>query len=416
MKQDNSQTTHASKTVPVVLKQAPPSLGSTEDLKVTLRSLNCLPTAKEEEDRIEALQLLKRVLCHAERDQIAISQRQGLEIVIIPVGSYGLGVWTTESDIDCLCVGNISTKVFFALALSKLRSARHDGITALRVVRARTGTMLELSVLGIKFDLQYCTASLVAERYPDILDHPATDAAFKLPIQLLSKLKPARDLVYLRRSIPDLAIYRLSHLLIKAWAKSRGIYSAKFGLLGGINISVMLVPICKLLALGGGNVSTADVVNTFFHYYADLDWKEHVAFDPFFHGDVKYYRTLHEPMCLLGWHTPALNTALNASVLTVHTISTELKRARDILLQGTVTWDGFLNRDASVSLNSYKSYVKIDARYWGSSSSLCRRFVGWLESRVNCSGHSDFLLGAQNTPPRPDFRLASPLPQATVYL
>jgi poly(A) polymerase Pap1 len=226
------------------------------------------------------------------------------------------------------------------------------------------------------------------------MNHPATDPAFILPIQTLSKLKPARDLAYLRRSIPDMAKYRLAHLLLKAWAKSRGLYAAKFGLLGGINIATMLVPVCKLLAYNGTKATTTDILATFFHHYADFDWGESMVFDPLFHGNIKYHRTHRESMCLLGWHTPSLNTALNASVSTVQTLSVELKRARDLLMQESITWNTFLcgtkqsmplpeltARNAAEFLTSYKSYIKIDARYWGSSVSKGRRFVGWLESR-----------------------------------
>ncbi|KAK2612869.1 hypothetical protein QQS21_001149 [Conoideocrella luteorostrata] len=390
---NDSAVSQPIKAVAVDFRKAPSSLGGIEELKKTLASLGCLPTSQEERERTEALELLKRVLCCAERDQTSHHQCQAIDVVLVPVGSYGLGVWTPESDVDCLCIGNISSKIFFTLALSRLKKARPDGILVLRIVRANNGTMLELSVLGIKFDLQYCTASLVAERYPDIMNHPATDSAFRLPPQTLSKLKPARDLAYLRRSIPDMAKYRLSHLFLKAWAKSKGLYSAKFGLLGGINISVMLVPICKLLAYDGQLVSTADIVTTFFHYYADFNWKERVVFDPLFHSNIKYHRTHREPICLLGWHAPSLNTALSASTPTVNTLSAELAQARDLLSQGLVNWDGILRRGESLSLSeltacsavdflhAYKSYIKIDARYWGSSPSKGRKFISWLESR-----------------------------------
>jgi poly(A) polymerase Pap1 len=191
-----------------------------------------------------------------------------------------------------------------------------------------------------------------------------------------------------------MAKYRLAHLLLKAWAKSRGLYSARFGLLGGINISVMLVPICKVLAYHGMNATTTDIVSTFFHHYAEFDWKKNIVFDPLFHDDIKYHRTHRESMCLLGWHAPCLNTALNASASTVHMLSAELKRARNLLSREDVCWDMFLGRteqslsllkltarNAAGFLTSYRSYIKIDARYWGPSPAKCRRFIGWLESR-----------------------------------
>jgi poly(A) polymerase Pap1 len=90
-------------------------------------------------------------------------------MVVVPVGSYGLGVWSTSSDIDCLCVGSISAKTFFSLASQKLRKAADLGIRILRRVKANSGTMLELDVRGIKLDLQYCPATKIAERYVQLV-------------------------------------------------------------------------------------------------------------------------------------------------------------------------------------------------------------------------------------------------------
>jgi poly(A) polymerase Pap1 len=224
-------------------------------------------------------------------------------------------------------------------------------------------------------------------RYPAVLNRPSTDPAFALPVQTLYKLKPLRDVAYLRRSIPDMAQYRVAHLFIKAWAKSRGLYGPKFGLLGGIHITALLVPVVKMLASEAGSVSVGDIITTFFSHYAHINWKTQIVIDPFFHGgSVNHRRLEREPMCLLGWHPPALNTALNASAPTVHTISTEMARAHAVLSQADMNWDKFLGPQSADMgavdfLKSHKLYARIDVNYWGSSSQKRNAFVGWLESR-----------------------------------
>lgn len=231
-------------------------------------------------------------------------------------------------------------------------------------------------------------------RFPDILRRPSSDSAFALPPSVLSKLKPLRDLSYLQRSIPDLAQYTIVHLFLSTWARHRGLCGAKFGLLGSVHISVLLVPICKALALEFGSVSVGDVISTFFHHYARFDWKQHAVFDPFFHESLKYHRTFREPLCLLGWHAPSLNTAANASVPTATTLSEEIRRADEIIGNETVAMDSILGPAESDDkihqslapaatdfLHHYKSYVKISVHYWGSSSTAGAKFVGWLESR-----------------------------------
>lgn len=225
------------------------------------------------------------------------------------------------------------------------------------------------------------------------MKRPSSDPAFTLPLQTLAKLKPARDLSYLRRSIPDMTKYRVAHLFIKAWAQSRGLYAAKYGMLGGIHISSMLVPICKALANEPEAVSTADIVTTFFQHYAKFNWETGIVFDPFYHLDLKYHRTFREPLCLLGWHGPSLNAASTASISTVNALASELARAATLLDQENMTWSKFLGlglsgtpsglieQGATDFLASYRTYIRINARYWGSSQQKGRKYIGWLESR-----------------------------------
>lgn len=228
------------------------------------------------------------------------------------------------------------------------------------------------------------------------MKRPATDWVFALPSLTLLKLKPARDLAYLTRSIPDLSQFRLAYLLVKTWAKERGIYAVRFGYLGGIHISTLLVPVCKMLLQSGGTVSVSDVIVTFFHHYAHFDWKAHVVFDPFFHKRLRYVRTPREPMCLLGWHGPTLNTAHAASFSTMKTIATQFQAASEYLGCDAVTWSTLLGlpdhlepegrytpgrAGAAEFLQSFRSYVRLDAHYWGLSRERRNGFVGWLSSR-----------------------------------
>lgn len=187
--------------------------------------------------------------------------------------------------------------------------------------------------------------------------------------------------------------YRVAHLFIKAWAQSRGLYSAKFGLLGGIHITSLLVPVCKALANEPEAASTADILTSFFYHYSKFDWESGVVFDPFYHRDLKYHRTFREPLCLLGWHGPSLNTASSASISTVNALASELTRAAALLSQDDMTWGKFLGLELSGTpssliekgaadfLDSYRTYIKISARYWGSSQQKGRKYLGWLESR-----------------------------------
>jgi hypothetical protein len=152
---------------PLQLRKASSNLSDIAVLKSCLAELSMFPSDEEINKRKEAFALLKSIMQQSPVQQYGDTdnKRSITSMVVVPVGSYGLGVWSTSSDIDCLCIGSISAKTFFALASQRLRKATDLGIRILRKVKATSGTMLELDVRGIKFDLQYCPATRVAERY-----------------------------------------------------------------------------------------------------------------------------------------------------------------------------------------------------------------------------------------------------------
>lgn len=158
-------TEQTCKTTPVQLQRAQPQLNDIEALKQHLRLATYMPTNADQASREAALAILQHVLLDAQGSEINERSQPGLSITIVPVGSFGLGVWTASSDVDCLCIGNISPKTFFNLARQRLSKASSEGIRILRRVKASSGQMLELDIRGLKFDLQYCPATSIIERY-----------------------------------------------------------------------------------------------------------------------------------------------------------------------------------------------------------------------------------------------------------
>ncbi|KAI0859530.1 hypothetical protein F4860DRAFT_482283 [Xylaria cubensis] len=378
---DNVSTESVSKlSAPVHVRPALDSLDHVSELKNCLDELLIFPSETDVVRRKAALELLKDVVLGND----IVTTRGKPTFVLVPVGSYGLGVWTASSDIDCLCIGPISAKTFFTLVTQRIRKAEDRGIKLRRRVNAHSGTMLELEVLDVKMDLQYCPSTIIADTWPRAMRLPATDPVFALPTQTLAKLKPVRDMYYILKTVPDYATFRSAYYFIKHWAKQHGIYAAKFGLLSGIQISVLLSRVCKLLSQEGTPVALPSILTTFFHHYANFDWNGQLAFDPFFHKQLRYVRTGREPMAILGFHPPSLNTALNASLPSVRTISDEFKRADALLSHEGVTWKLFLDTTQAGSvefLATFKTFIKIDAQFWGVSLAKGSGFVGWLESR-----------------------------------
>ncbi|EFX02812.1 duf455 domain containing protein [Grosmannia clavigera kw1407] len=89
--------------------------------------LEAMPSDEEVEQRREALALLQRILMAEKSNGGAESAssppRLPRQLVVVPVGSYGLGVWTLTSEMDCLCIGVYAATTFFAIATQRLRAA-----------------------------------------------------------------------------------------------------------------------------------------------------------------------------------------------------------------------------------------------------------------------------------------------------
>ena len=199
---------------------------------------------------------------------------------------------------------------------------------------------------------------------------------------------------YLLQTIPDLEVFRLAHRFLRHWGLNRGVYASRFGYLGGIHITLLLARICKLLVRDTDYVSASDVVRMFFHSYAEFDWTSEVVFDPSFHSpQPQYQRSAKEPLVILSLHNPITNIAQRASMNTAKTLSEELRHTVHLLADSDITWSKVAGVTADVEgqdnlrpgvadfINNYKSYIKINVQYWGSSSATRDRLLGWLESR-----------------------------------
>jgi hypothetical protein len=150
----------------------------------------------------------------------------------------------------------------------------------------------------------------------------------------------------------------------------------------------MLAWICKRLAHDVTVVSAAEVVATFFRYYAKFDWKNDLMFDAFFHKQQpRYHRSAREPMVVLGYHAPNTNISHTSTVPGLNVLVKEFERADLVLSEPNMTWDRFFNASggshAGVAefLDSHDSYARINVHYWGRSLSKGMGLVGWVESR-----------------------------------
>jgi 2'-5' RNA ligase/endonuclease/exonuclease/phosphatase family metal-dependent hydrolase len=114
-----------------------------------------LPTDTDRERRQQALDLLQQNLTNVKSLE---------DLTLAPLGSYCMGTYFADSDIDVLAIGSMSPKEFFEIALIQQRNLNDqqlgddDGIKALHYVNSLV-PIVELVLGNIKIDLQYCQAT-----------------------------------------------------------------------------------------------------------------------------------------------------------------------------------------------------------------------------------------------------------------
>jgi uncharacterized protein (UPF0248 family) len=223
-----------------------------------------------------------------------------------------------------------------------------------------------------------------------------------LPPASLRPLNTYRDTAYLLTTIQGLSSYRTAHQFLSTYLKRRGLYSAKFGYLGGIHLSLMLNHVVKLLIptmpfSGKGKAKVehapssftptpASIVRTFFEYYANFDWTNGIVSDP--RVSAKPARSIREPVFIQAIHTPTarLNVASSCTLLSAQTFTSEFKLAKEKLEQADWTWCLRPKDDCAADfISSFGAYVCITLDLWDVETvgnDRVREMTGGLESKI----------------------------------
>jgi hypothetical protein len=146
----------------------PKSETSVEDLEIMQDTMDLqrllesfLPSTADRRQREEALKLLQQALT---RDGDSNS------LILAPLGSYCMDTYFPASDVDVLAIGSLIPSVFFDCATIQLRKLDSDkdgsdnGFKGVHLVNSLV-SIIEVCVMDVKFDLQYCQAPELVKRY-----------------------------------------------------------------------------------------------------------------------------------------------------------------------------------------------------------------------------------------------------------
>ncbi|KAH6672411.1 2'-5' RNA ligase superfamily-domain-containing protein [Halenospora varia] len=384
-----------------IAKDSAKAMPSSTDLRRTIQLVedatditplisHLLPAEADKEQRESALILLQNTLAASSHLK---------DVIIAPLGSYAMDTYFKDSDMDLLAIGSVAPNSFFDLAVVQLkgmsiRGNGSDGVKAVHFVNSLV-PIIEVVVGGVKVDLQYCQAEELIHRYHNTKPTPnLQDLAFDptlikaLPTSSLRPLNTYRDTAFLLHTNPHPSPFRTAHRYFSLYLRSSGLYSAKFGYLGGIHLSLMLSRVMKLLPPSPTPPSPASIIRTFFEYYAGFDFRNEILCDPSQEGEVKKgERKETEPVFIRSIHTPTarLNVAGSCTKLSSQLITSSFLHASKQLQEGS--WDPLISSPSLAAkefLNRYGAYIRTTLDVWDVDElggARVREIVGALESK-----------------------------------
>lgn len=340
---------------------------SSEEISNLLRSHNVFETPEGDALRSRALDLLSTTL------------KRRINHVLVTVGSYALGVHSPSSDIDCLCISSITQERFFSVIQTVFSTTNNKEISIFirRIVADALVPVIKLRVLdSVDIDLQYCYAPPVVEQWEELASLPS-DASFpNLRASTMTILNGWRDTTVVLRSVPDLGNFRLVYRTIKLWCERKGLYSSRFGYVGGAALTVLVTRVCQAYP----NAGPGELVHRFFEQYGNYPWESRPVTlstsSAKQDGGMLYRRLDRDAMCILTMHRPQVNIMRNATKHNRRVWAEELRIAMNLLIDGAGLEALFLQTDF---LSRYRSYVQITL--YASNCSGYRELVAHFESR-----------------------------------
>ncbi|XP_044318517.1 nuclear poly(A) polymerase 4-like [Triticum aestivum] len=302
--------------------------------------------------------------------------------LLIPFGSYRLGVHGRGFDIDALVVGPSyidRDHDFFAVLGGVL--AETEAMMELQPVPSAHVPVIKMRFHGVQVDLLYASVCFpVVPRDLDLRDR----SVFR-----------GMDLASARSLNGVGGAFRTTLRCIKHWAKARGVYSNVMGFLGGVGWAILVARVCQLYP----NASPSMLVPRFFKIFAQWKWPNPVLLRDIEHDDggelalrLPVWHPRRNPrdkshiMPVITPAYPCMNSCYNVSHATLRTITEQLQIGNGICQEilkagpgGAGGWDALFQ--PFQFFKAYKSYLQVDVKVAGGEADL-REWKGWVESRL----------------------------------
>ncbi|KAG3077533.1 hypothetical protein PI124_g18807 [Phytophthora idaei] len=245
-------------------------------------------------------------------------------------GSYRLGLDDPNSDIDAVCVApwHVTHDDFFGSFCRLLEQT--PGVSHLAPVPSAYVPLISLSFLGVRMDLLFARlpVSSVESNQNIDSDHMLV-GVHETSMKALNAPRVSSMLLCL---VPRRHEYRIVLRAVRAWARRRGIYSAKLGYLGGISWAILVAFVCQLYP----NAEPAKIFVRFFQVLSEWQWPQPVMLNMIYDSGLGFdmwdpRQSVFDRSHIMPIITPAyphMNSSVQVSQPTFSVIYEELWRAR----------------------------------------------------------------------------------------
>jgi len=349
--------------------------------------------AYEEDSKDEVRrQALERVEALVSQWVVAQSAKSGQPVDpseacrIVPFGSYCLGVHSSDSDIDVLCIvpKHIARPDFFAEIPPLL--AEQSNIADISSVPDAFVPVIKFECDGVDFDLSM--AHMPYASIPEDLSVLGDEHLKELqdPKDVTCLNGPRVTLEILRR-VPHVENFRTFLRCIKLWARRRGIYSNIVGFPGGVAWAIMGAKVAQYYP----NMSASMLLERFFFIYKNWNFQNAVQIAPSEEcrappGAVYMPSwspaAVRRPLAVITPTYPPANATFNSSQSTLAVIKKEIEYAHGVMQGITKQGKGSISQvfERADFFKTYSNYVQLDAT--ATSEEAIKPWCGYLESQL----------------------------------
>ncbi|KAM6496149.1 Poly(A) polymerase central domain containing protein [Amanita muscaria] len=301
---------------------------------------------------------------------------------IYTFGSYQLGVYGPETDIDILCVvpNHVSRDDFFESFESLLREM--EEVTEVSGVPEAYVPIIKTKIEGISID--FLMARLALSSISDDLSLQDDNLLRNIDERCIRGLDGLRVTDEILRLVPNVQVFRDALRCIKLWAKRRAIYSKINGFFGGVAWAISVARICQLYP----NAIAGAIVRKFFIIMYQWSWPQPVLLKQIEEGPLqvrvwnpKFPADRPHRMPIITPAYPATCVTYNVTASTQMVMTEEFKKGAEIvdrIIVETASWSElFAKHDF---FHKYKYYLQVIAST--GNSDLQIKWPGMVESRI----------------------------------